>query len=127
MRFAVGHYNPGANPFAPQPRIRFDGKRKLGDAGVTYEFNVKIQRIESSATQEQWDCEVESSREAFEEYLRRRWPWIGGIYFSGRSGGWLSIEDPSGRMTGRTLIAMQKQVGAALKAFKAHMVKEYPR
>ena len=120
-------YNPGHNPFAPQPRVRFDGSRKLGDAGVTYEFNVKIQRIESDATQVQWDSEVERSFEGFTEYVRGRWPWLGAVYFTGRSGGWLAIEDPSGRMTGRTLVAIQKQVGLSLQAFKRHMVAEYPR
>ena len=127
MNFTRGHYNPGMRPFAPQPICRFDGDKKLGDAGVTYEFNVKVFGCRCSATCDQFDAAARGAFEAFESYARERWPWIGNIYQNGRSGGWLAVHDPRGQMTKRSLAAMQKAVDKALRAFKRHMVTEYPQ
>jgi hypothetical protein len=127
MNFTRGRYNPGMNPFAPQPVIRFDGDKTIGDAGVTYEFNVKLHRVRSNATEEQWSFAARDAFDAFETYARGRWPWVGAVYQNGRSGGWLAVEDPQGRMTKRTLAAMQTAVEKALAKFKRHMVTTYPQ
>ncbi|HXB28059.1 MAG TPA: hypothetical protein VNV25_25235 [Gemmatimonadaceae bacterium] len=127
MILSHGTYNPGARPFAPQPVCRFDGDKKIGDPGVTYEFNVKIYGLASNADQVDWDDEVSTALSHFKLRARLRWPWIGSIEFSGRSGGWLAVEDPQGKMTKRSLEAMQKVVAKGLAAFKRHMIRTYPR
>jgi hypothetical protein len=127
LNIVRGTYNPGMRPFAPQPVCRFDADKKIGDAGVTYEWNVKIYGLASDATTEQWDGAVADAFDAFEAYAHCRWPWLGSIYFSGRSGGWLAVHDLHGKMTERSLGAMRKVVDKALRAFKRHMITEYPR
>jgi hypothetical protein len=125
--YAKATYNPGMHPFAPQPVVRFDGDAKLGDAGVAYEFNVKIRRLNSAAVETDWSDEAELARQELRSELHAKWPWLGDPYFTGRSGGWLAITDPSGRMTRRTLEAMRRSVGKALAAFKKYMREIYSR
>ena len=127
LNIVRGVYNPGMRPFAPQPICRFDGDKKIGDAGVTYEWNVKIYGLPSAADEYEWDHEVQEAFASFAEAAEKRWPWIGRIYQNGRSGGWLAVEDPDGRMTERSLKAMRVFVEAALARFKRHMVKVYPQ
>jgi hypothetical protein len=122
-----GTYNPGMRPFTSQPAVRFDGDAKLGDAGVAYEFNIKVLTLHVECSQDDWDREVCEAIRRFEAQARARWPWIGAIYTTGRSGGWLAITDPSGRMTRRTLEAMRRSVGKALAAFKKYMREIYSR
>lgn len=126
-RYGRAVVNPGMNPFAPQPSVRFPGESKLGDAGVPYEFNVKIMRLESDASEEDYYHEAQRALESFQSAMHAKYPWLGDMHFSGRSGGWLTIEDPQGKMTKPKLAAIRKAVGAALAKFKAHMMKEYPR
>jgi hypothetical protein len=126
-RYGHGGYNPGMNPFAPMPKVRFPGGSKLGDAGVPYEFNVKIMRLESDAPEDVYYQEVQDALADFEAAMHRKYPWLGSMYFSGRSGGWLTIEHPTGKMTKAKLEVIAKAVGAALARFKQHMVTEYPR
>jgi hypothetical protein len=122
-----GSYNPGMNPFAPQPLARFRADGKLGDAGLTYEFNVKIQKIDCEADFVDWDIDRQMAYQDFEEVLRRKYPFFTLEGFTGRSGGWLAIQDPQGRMTEKRLETIQKMVGAALKQFKKDMIAAYPR
>jgi hypothetical protein len=123
----VGAYNPGMNPFAPMPSVRFETRWALGDPGAVYEFNVKIHGLPSNASEEQWDREVRRAFRAFETMLRARYPWLGELSFTGRSAGWLAIEDAEGRMTIETLNALSDAVDAALARFKQTMVRVYPR
>jgi hypothetical protein len=117
----------GMNPFAPQPRVRFESRWNLGDPGAVYEFNVKIYRLESDASEGDWYHEVQSALEDFQTAVHKKYPWVGDVHFTGRSGGWLAVEDPDGRMTRAKLEAIGKLVGAGLSRFKKHMVSEYPR
>jgi hypothetical protein len=119
-----GYYNAGMNPFAKQLRCRFEGD--LGAVGTVYEFNVKIHRLPSAASEEDWYFEVEKARAEFETRLQVRHPsWL--VAFTGRSGGWLTIEDREGKMTEKRLEALADRVDRALDRFKARMVKKYPR
>lgn len=127
MMIVKGSYNPGMNPFAPQPSCRFDADAKLGDPDVVYEFNVKIRGLQSNAPEAAWDREVAVSLRAFTISLRARYPWLEIEGFTGRSGGWLAIKDTAGRMNKRTLEAVQRAVDKAIEAFKKHMVTRYPR
>jgi hypothetical protein len=127
MRTVRATYNPGHNPFLPQPVARFDADGRLGDVGLVYEFNVKIHGLPSNADQDNWDWEVETALRAFKISFEHRHPWADVEGFTGRSGGWLAIKDTTGRMTPRTLEITQQRVKEALEAFKKHMVARYPR
>lgn len=120
------NYNPGMNPFAPQPAVRFPRDAKPGDAGVEYEFNVKIRKIACAATQDEWDQEVSVALDRFRDGMRR-YKGLAGFYFTGRSAGWLLIKDVDGRMTEGRLLAIRRRVGKALAEFKRYMVETYPR
>jgi hypothetical protein len=126
-RFTRGPYNPGMNPFAPLPSVRFPGDSKIGDARVPYEFNVKIYRIEANASVEDLVIERDDHLAVFREAMCKKYPWLGSMYFSGRSGGWLTIEDPQGKMTRPRLLAISDAVDVALARFRQHLIKEYPR
>lgn len=127
MKIVRASYNPGMNPFAPQPSCRFDPNAKVGGVGVVYEFNVKIRGLASNASEEQWDREVTLALRAFTISLRARYPWLEVEGFTGRSGGWVAIKDTQGRMRLRTLAAVDRDVTEAVEAFKKHMVARYPR
>ncbi len=115
-------YDPTWGPF---PSVRHEGT--LGDAGVVYEFNVKLRsRVPTSASWETMMEEAERALEDFADQLREKNKWIGNVYFTGRSGGWLAVEDREGRMTRAKLDAIAKKVGAGLKSFKKYLAEEYP-
>jgi len=119
--------NPGMDPFAPQAQVRLEDKWRLGDAGAVYEFNVKLYRIQSSATEEEWEQDRVLAVEEFETELRNKYPWIGEMYMTGRSAGWFAIEDPEGKMTKKTLEAISGLVEAAKRRFVKDMEEIYPR
>lgn len=119
-------YNPGMNPFLPQPVCRFDCDSRIGDEGVTYEFNVKILKIQSSADFVDWDIERQVAYGDFELLLQKKFPFFTLQGFTGRSGGWLALEDPQGRMTEARLKKIQKLVAVALLSFKKHMIATFP-
>jgi hypothetical protein len=127
MPIIKARYNPGMNPFAARIPCRFDGDSNLGDAGVVYEFNVKIYRLASNASEGAWYREVESARERFHEEVANRWPGLDVTGFTGRSAGWLCVEDTTGQMTEKRLAALERMVTKALERFKRHMVAKYPR
>ena len=120
-------YNPGAHPFLPQPTIRFDANARIGDEGVTYEFNVKIMKLNCEADFIDWDCERQAAYADFELVLSKKYPFFELAGFTGRSGGWLALIDQKGRMTEARLKTIQKMVDKALKEFKQRMIREYPR
>ena len=119
--------NPGMNPFAPQADVRMHNRWSLGDVGAAYEFNIKIHGVKSDAPEDVWEEDSQMALEEFEAKLRKKYPWIGRMYRTGRSGGWLAIEDPKGKMTKATVEAMSKMVEAAKLRFVKDMEYAYPR
>jgi hypothetical protein len=119
-------YNPGMNPFASLPDVRFAGEAKLGDPGVAYEFNVRV-RCDSDAREADWAHEVAHARDLFAYRIELAYPYLRVGGFRGRSGGWLAIDDPEGRMTLATLRTLVDHVSAALGAFVERMERVYPR
>jgi hypothetical protein len=119
--------NPGMNPFAPQAQVRLPSDKSLGDAGAVYEFNIKLYRVESNASELEWEEDSRMALEEFEYDLREKYPWIGRMYQTGRSGGWLAVEDPNGKMTKATLKSISKRVEAAKRQFVKDMEQAYPR
>jgi hypothetical protein len=116
------------NPWAPIPDVRFETRWKLGDPGAVYEFNVKLYSMGLGTISDvEWEHDVRVAYEEFERALRKKYPWLGPMYFTGRSGGWLAIEDPKGQMTKPRLLAISKAVQAAKAQFKKDMRAAWPR
>jgi hypothetical protein len=115
------------NPFAPQAQVRLDNQWRLGDIGAVYEFNVKLGRVEADVSDDVWEQEIWVALDQFKQELKRKYPWIGNMYMTGRGPGWLAIEDPKGKMTKGTLEAIAKRVGAGRRQFIMGMEQAYPR
>jgi len=115
------------NPFAPPVTVRLNNRWRLGDEGAVYEFNIKLRQVWSAASEYDWDDEVRAALEDLEDELRKKYPWIGSVYVTGRSGGWFAIEDPRGKMTKAKVDAIAAMVGTAKRHFVKHMEATYPR
>jgi len=115
------------NPFAPQASVRLEDRWRLGDAGAVYEFNVKLRHVRSQAPQNVWDQDVEMAIDELKQELKKRYPWIGEMYMTGRSGGWFAVEDPQGKMTKAKLDTIAKHVERRKRGFVKYMEQEYPR
>lgn len=118
--------NPGMNPFAPQAIVRLHDRWRLGDAGAEYEFNVKLRPLRLEIPESEFEQETEMALDAFEQKLRKKYPWIGQMGRTGRSGGWLSIEDPKGKMTKAKLKEIAELVEAGKRQFIKDLRNAYP-
>lgn len=100
---------------------------EVGDAGAVYEFDIKLPRIEGvrAMTNEEFDMEASDSIEDFVSLLRDRYTWIGDVYQTGRSGGWLAIEDKKGLATKAKLLKIQELIESAQKNFIRHLQANY--
>lgn len=99
--------------------VRLNSRWQVGDPGAVYEFGVKIYGVNAPGmSEEDWEQEVTIAREEFIEKLRKRYPWIGDSYFTGRTAGWLAIEDPRGKANMRNLKVIAEAVEKARKQFK---------
>lgn len=108
------------------PRIRWEQKYKVGEPGAVYEFNVKLPRMTASFRDEDLYVERVHAVRAFEKILRRDFPWVGELYFTGRSDGWLAIQDKQGKATATSILAIADRVDDALGEFVKYMEEEYP-
>jgi hypothetical protein len=120
-------YNPDMNPFAPIPDVRFESRWSLGNPNAVYEFNIKLPLLHSSINDEHLYFAASDAIHHFEHKLRARYPWIGLVDVCGRSGGWLTIEDPQGRMTRPVLLTISKLVKDGKRKFCRKIEEQYPR
>lgn len=109
------------------PRIRYEKKWKVGDPGAIYEFNIKLGRIDAPRlTDEALEREALGAIEYFEESrLRARYPWIGRVYRTGRSGGWLAVEDKTGGATKEDILEIADTVDESREHFERRMEETY--
>lgn len=128
-RFAgepVRAVDPGMNPFAPQDPVRLESRWSLGDVGAVYEFNIKMPRMNVDVSEEDYEDDARTSLREFKDKLRKKYPRVGEIYQTGRSGGWLAVQDPRGKMTKATLKSMVEFVKAAKRQFIRDMEQAWP-
>jgi hypothetical protein len=96
------------------------------------EFNVKIRRrveipdfvreqLSKPQIDELWWEEAQSSKEALQSELQRRYKWIGELAFVGRSPGWLAIEDTGDGQRPRNWDAVGKIVEQRFREFVSSM------
>ena len=105
--------------------MRYETKYKFGEPAV-YEFDVKLRHLRGvNITDGQLEGEVESALDAFADYLRGRYKWIGNVYLTGRSGGWLAVEDDDGKARQSTLHTIDKLVSEAVRKFQKDLRESY--
>lgn len=107
--------------------MRLDQKYQIGDVGAVYEYNVKLytEIRGMDISDDELEVEVEQVVEDFAKDLHRRYKWIGVVYLTGRSGGWLAIEDKSGKATRRSLKTIDGLVTKAKDQFVEDLWSSY--
>jgi hypothetical protein len=61
------------------------------------------------------------------QLVKRKYPWVGAMYMTGRGPGWFAVEDPKGKMTKAKLKEMSQLVEAERRQFIKDMEEAYPR
>ena len=110
-------------------QVRYERKWHLGDPGAVYEFNIKLPKIEGVRQDLDWETIQIHAEDAIEELatlLRRRFFWVGEVYQTGRSRGWLAVEDKTGRATEAGLQKIAGLVDASRRQFIRMLREEYP-
>jgi hypothetical protein len=116
---------PGA--LRADPRIRIESKWTVGDRGAVYQFNVKFHRGDYSADVDDDSMYIETKLavKAFADVLRERFPWVGAVHLTGRSGGWLAVEDKQGKATSKTIEQIADMVDDAREEFGKYLDEQY--
>ncbi len=100
---------------------------EVGDAGAVYEFEIKVPKITGvNMTNDEFEMEARDSLEDFVADLKRRYKWIGKVYQTGRSGGWLAIEDPNGKATVSSTRAINERIKKEMGYFVDNLKSAYP-
>ena len=99
----------------------------VGDRGAVYEVRVKLSmRIRGvKITEHELAADTDAAVEEFSDVLRSEYPWIGRVYLTGRSNGWLAIEDAKGKATKDALEAIHERVNEARKDFETSIIESY--
>ena len=118
------------NPFPvlkQDPRMRIESQYKAGEPGAVYEFNVKFYRGDYSADVDDDSMYIETGHavEVFADVLRERFPWVGKVHITGRSGGWLAVEDKQGKATSKKIEQIADMVDDARKEFGKYLDEQY--
>lgn len=105
-------------------RVRYEGD--LGEPGSVYEFDIRLPVIRGvKIDNEDFEFEAQHSLKEFERELRRTYTWIGQCYQTGRSGGWLAVEDKRGLATEAKLRRIMDKIDQAQAAFIRFLKSEY--
>jgi hypothetical protein len=108
--------------------MRYDNNTPIGTSGATYEFNVKIYGMDTPGlTDEGLGIEAQIAADEFADKLRKRYKWVGEVYLTGRSGGWLAVQDKDGKARESTLKTIDNLVKVAKMKFIKEMEKRFPR
>lgn len=109
------------------PRIRIETKYKSGEPGAVYEFNVKFHKRDYSADvdDDTMYIEVREAVDVFADLLRDQFPWVGEVYLTGRSGGWLAVEDKQGKATNKKIEQIADMVDDARVEFGKYLDEAY--
>ena len=117
---------PTLAPLEPDSRIRWETKHRIGQAGAVYEFNVKLPRIpEATFTEEDLYIERDIALMVFKDLLKQDFKWVGDVYFTGRSSGWLAVEAGKGGATQKQILDIADRVDDARDEFVRYLREEY--
>lgn len=116
-------------------RSTFEQKQSLRKHGYTqntmrtskdgeYEFKVKLSmRVRGvNISNDELQMETEYAVDSFARSLRKAYPWVGRVGLTGRSGGWLLIEDKKGEATEDELSDINDRVDEARKDFEQVLI-----
>lgn len=111
----------------PMAETRLHNRWRLGDRGAIYEFNVKLSvRIAGlKASDRQMEHDTEVAVEEFTRALKKRYPWVGRVYLTGRSGGWLAVEDAKGGASELEVKLIAEDVEEAREQFENDLIESY--
>ncbi len=110
-----------------ESECRWDQGHEIGDKDVEYEFNIKLPPFDADMTDDDFEAEAKAAIGYLKTKLRDRYSWIGAMGQTGRSGGWLFIQDRTGGATKAKLRKIIETVTAAKKSFIKQMERLYPR
>ncbi len=106
--------------------MRLEKGIEIGDPGAVYEFEIKIQKLHDvDMTDEELERESQTAIRDFARELKNRYSWIGKIYQTGRSGGWLAVQDIDGGGTWSKIQAIIRLVDKAQEKFVKYIEKKY--
>jgi hypothetical protein len=107
--------------------MRLEKKWSVGDRGAEYEFRVKLSmRVRGvKISDNELGMETEQAVELFADELRNDYPWVGRVGLTGRSGGWLLVEDARGQATEDELSDINARVDQARKDFETALIESF--
>ncbi len=106
--------------------MRYSREYRLGEAGAVYEFNVKLNHLRGvNISDDDLQFHVMVAFDTFRDKLRQRYTWIGDVSLTGRSSGWLAIQDRSGKAKRSTLETINKLVTNACRKFQVDLRAKY--
>ena len=106
---------------------RYDSRKKIGDPGVEYEFDIKIPPLGVDMTADEFDYEAQDALIQLGRALKKRYPWTGRWYQTGRSGGWFAFTDEHGEATKAKLQTIIGMIEQAKEKFCKRLERQYPR
>jgi len=110
-----------------ESECRYEQGKKIGDPDVEYEFNIKLPPFDAEITNDDFEAEVKAAIGYLKYKFRSRYSWIGAMGQTGRSGGWLFIQDRTGGATKAKLGKIIDIITAEKKSFIKRMERLYPR
>jgi hypothetical protein len=119
-RFRKTRYEP---TWGQIPDMRTEGP--VGKTGAVYEFNVKLPKLDVELSDDEFYVETDLAVRAFADTLRDKYDWVGEVYQTGRSGGWLAVQDRQGKARERSLRQISELVQTELKKFVDYLTEEY--
>lgn len=106
---------------------RWDTRDAVGNVGVEYEFEIKIPTISGvDCTNAEFEDLASQFIADFKRTLKSRYTWVGDVYTSGRSGGWLTVVDKKGLATREKLKTIIGLVEKGKRAFVKELKYQYP-
>lgn len=106
--------------------MRYEKGSEIGDLGVTYDFDIRLPVFRGiQISDANFGREAQESLQYVKRRIKRAFPWVGRIEQTGRSGGWLSVEDPKGKANKTKLQHIAKIVDEERDMFMRMLKKNY--
>lgn len=106
---------------------RYDSQARVGDKGVEYEFEIKMPVLDIEISDHEFENDARVAFKRLAAQLQSRYSWIGEVYQTGRSGGWMAFKDTRGLATPAKLRTIVGLVEEAKKKFAWQLLIDYPR
>ncbi len=108
-----------------ESECRYSQKKKIGDPGVEYEFNIKMPALGIDVPEDDFEADAENAIIDLTYAIKKRYHWARNWYRTGRSGGWLSFTDEDGDATKAKLQVIIGMVTKAKEKFANQLIRDY--